>query len=51
MNAKKIVISIFVVLFVIFGAVSALAYDNSASVNIKCYAGSYAETYAKNNNI
>ena len=51
MNAKKIVISIFVVLFVLFGAVSALAYDNSASVNIKCYAGSYAETYAKNNNI
>lgn len=47
MNAKKISISIFLILFVLFGAVSAIVYDKSDSVEIICYENSYAEKYAE----
>lgn len=51
MNAKKLSISIFLIIFVLFGAISAIVYDKSDSVDIICYAGSYAEEYADKHNI
>ncbi|MBE6805144.1 MAG: hypothetical protein E7526_01270 [Ruminococcaceae bacterium] len=51
MNAKKLSISIILVIFVLFGAISAIVYDKSDSVDIICYEGSYAEEYAKEHNI
>lgn len=51
MKAKKLSISIFVIIFILFGAVSAIVYDKSDSVDIICYDGSYAEEYAKKHSI
>jgi hypothetical protein len=52
MNAKKITISIFLIIFILFGAIFAISYDKSDSVNIiKGYTGSYAEKYAEKHNI
>ena len=51
MNAKKLSVSIFLVIFILFGAVSAIVYDKSDSVGIICYDGSYAEQYAEKHNI
>lgn len=51
MNVKKLSVSIFFIIFILFGAVSAIVYDKSDSVDIICYNGSYAEEYAKNHNI
>ena len=51
MIAKKLTVSILLVLFILFGAVSAIVYDKSDSIDIVCYEGSYAEQYAKENNI
>lgn len=51
MNAKKFSISIFLIIFILFGAISAIVYDKSDSVDIICYDGSYAEEYAEKHNI
>lgn len=51
MNAKKLTVSIFAIIFVIFTAISAVIYDNSSEVGIICYEGSYAEKYAKKHDI
>lgn len=51
MNAKKLSASIFLIIFILFGAVSAIVYDKSDSVDIICYDGSYAEEYAEKHNI
>ena len=51
MNAKKLSISIFLIIFILFGAISAIVYDKSDSVDLICYGGSYAEEYAKKHNI
>lgn len=51
MNIKKLSITVFLILFILFGAVSAVLYDKSDSVDIICYANSYAEEYAKEHNI
>lgn len=51
MNAKKISVSIFLIIFILFGAVSVIVYDKSDSVDIICYDGSYAEEYAEKHNI
>ena len=51
MNAKKISVIIFLIIFIIFGTVSAVAYDKTDSVDIICYKDSYAEEYAKKHNI
>lgn len=51
MNAKKLSVSIFLIIFILFGAVSTIVYDKSDSVNIICYDGSYAEEYAEKHNI
>ena len=51
MNAKKISVSIFLIIFILFGAISAIVYDNSNSVDIICYEGSYAEEYAEKHDI
>lgn len=51
MNAKKLSVSIFLIIFILFGAVSAIVYDKSNSVDIICYDGSYAEEYAEKHNI
>ena len=51
MNAKKLSVSIFLIIFILFGAVSAIVYDKSDSVDIICYDGSYAEEYAEKHNI
>lgn len=51
MNAKKLSVSIFLIIFILFGAISAIVYDKSDSVDIICYDGSYAEEYAEKHNI
>ncbi len=51
MNAKKLSVSIFLIIFILFGVVSAIVYDKSDSVDIICYDGSYAEEYAEKHNI
>ncbi len=51
MKAKKLSVSIFLIIFILFGAVSAIVYDKSDSVDIICYDGSYAEEYAEKHNI
>lgn len=51
MNAKKLSVSIFLIIFVLFGAISAIVYDKSSSVDIICYDGSYAQEYAEKHNI
>lgn len=51
MNAKKLIISIFIIGLILFGTISAVIYDKSASVDIICYEDSYAESYAKKHNI
>lgn len=51
MNAKKLSISIFLIIFILFGAISAIVYDKSDSVDIICYDGSYAQEYAEEHNI
>ena len=51
MNAKKLTISIFLILFILFGSISAIVYDKSDSVDIICYGDSYAEEYAEKHNI
>ena len=51
MNAKKLSISIFLIVFILFSAISAIVYDKSDSVGIICYEGSYAEEYAKKHDI
>lgn len=51
MNAKKISVSIFLIIFILFATVSAIVYDKSDSVGIICYDGSYAEEYAEKHNI
>ncbi len=51
MNAKKISISIFLILFILFGAISTIVYDKSDSVDIICYDGPYAEEYAEKHDI
>ena len=48
MNAKKITVSILLILFVLFGTISSFVYNKSDSVDIICYDGSYAEEYAAN---
>ena len=47
MNAKKLSVSIFLIIFILFGAISAILYDASYSVGIIGYENSYAEKYAK----
>ena len=51
MNAKKLSVSIFLIIFIIFGVISTLLYDSSYSVGIICYENSYAEEYAKEHDI
>jgi len=51
MNAKKITVSIFAIIFVVFAAISTIVYDNSNGVGIICYEGSYAEEYAKKHDV
>lgn len=51
MNAKKLSVSIFLIIFILFGTISAIVYNKSDSVDIVCYPGSYAEEYAKDHNI
>ena len=51
MKAKKLSISILLILFIILGAIFTVVYDKSGSVDIICYSGSYAEEYAKEYNI
>lgn len=48
MNAKKLTVSIFAIIFIVFAVISTIVYDNSNDVGIICYEGSYAEEYAKN---
>ena len=52
MNAKKLSIGLFVIIFVLFTTFSFVAYDKSESVDtIICFDGSYAHKYAEENNI
>ncbi len=51
MKAKKLSVSIFLVIFILFSTISAIIYDKSNSVDIICYDGSYAEEYAQKHNI
>ncbi len=51
MNAKKLSVSIFLIIFILFSAISAIVYDKSDSVDIICYDGSYAEEYAEKHNL
>lgn len=51
MNIKKISINIFLIVFILFCAISAIIYDKSDSVDIICYKGSYAEKYAQKHNL
>lgn len=51
MNAKKLTLSIFAIIFIVFAAISTIVYDNSNDVGIICYEGSYAEEYAKKHDI
>ena len=51
MNAKKLSVSVFLIIFILFGAIYAIVYDKSDSVDIICYDGSYAEEYAEKHNI
>ena len=51
MKAKKLSVSIFLIIFVLFAAISTIVYDKSDSVDIICYDGSYAEEYAEKHNI
>ena len=53
MNIKKLSIVVFLILFILFGAISAVVYDKSESesVDIICYADSYAEKYANKHDI
>lgn len=51
MNAKKITVSILLILFVLFGTISSFVYNKSDSVDIICYDGSYAEEYAEKHNL
>ncbi len=51
MKFKKLIITIVSILFVCYLTVSALFYNASSSVTILCEKGSYAEKYAKENNV
>ncbi len=51
MKVKKLAISIFAVIFVLFTAVSFFAYNNSTSINISTESGSFAQSYAKKHNM
>ena len=51
MTAKKLSISIFLIIFILFGAISALVHDKSEGVDIIGYDGSYAEEYAEKHNL
>lgn len=52
MNAKKLSIGLFVIIFVLFTVFSFVAYDKSESVDtIICFEGSYAHKYAEENGI
>ena len=51
MNAKKLTVSIFAIIFIVFAAISTIVYDNSNDVGIICYEDSYAEEYAKKHDI
>lgn len=52
MNAKKLSIGIFVIVFVLFTTFSFVAYDKSESIDtIICFEGSYAHKYAEENKI
>ena len=51
MNVKRLAITVFAAIFVVITAISFLAYDKSASIDIVCEKGSYAEEYAKKHNI
>lgn len=52
MNAKKLSIGLFVIIFVLFTTFSFVAYDKSESVDtIICFEGSYAHKYAEENKI
>lgn len=51
MNAKKLSISIFLIIFILFGTVCAIVYDKTDSISIFGYEGSYAEEYAEKHNI
>lgn len=51
MNAKKLSVSIFLILFILFGTISTIVYDKSDSVDIICHEGSYAEEYAEKHNL
>lgn len=51
MRAKKLSISIFLIIVILFGAISALVYNKADSVKVVCFEGSYAEEYAKENKL
>ena len=51
MKVKKLAISVFAVIFVLFTAVSFFAYNNSTSINISTESGSFAQSYAKKHNM
>ncbi len=51
MNAKKLSISIFLIVFILFAGVSALVYDRSDGVKIICFEDSYAEEYAEEHDL
>lgn len=51
MNAKKLSVSVFLIIFVFFGAISASVYDKSGGVDIICYDGSYAKKYAEKHDL
>lgn len=51
MKVKKLAISVFAVIFVLFTAVSFFAYNNSMSINISTESGSFAQSYAKKHNM
>lgn len=51
MKVKKIAISVFAIIFVLFTAVSFFAYNNSTSINISTESGSFAQSYAQKHNM
>ena len=50
-NGKNLVLTILSLVLVVFVGLSFLIYDKSESVSIKATTGSYAETFAKNNDL
>lgn len=52
MNAKKLSIGLFAIIFILFSVFSVAVYDKSDSVDtIICFEGSYAHTYAQEHDI